>query len=249
MQLIALSMQDYPENYLEDIKLREQRKFEIADNIEEVKKQIEMIDDVLSGAVMPENMSDADFLSAEERIKVLKEWKGFVKSGFLPERFTRNIYEHLHLHCGYIAHHDRGGYYYTYWNDEILRYAVKNGCVLSPVPGVFYEWKRFLKQFTIRGDYSDINTAMMIILKAELENVVDRLLHETKIMYAYETRNAHVSLLRELEIMHRDLLSLEEEITDLRSNLVHLIPEKYLKVMINDYADLFGDEFIEQPVH
>ncbi len=178
MKQIALSIEHYPTDYLEDIKLREQRKFEIADNIEEIKKQIEMIDDLLSGAVMPESMSDADFLSAEEKFKVLKQWEIFVNSGFLHERFTRNIYEHLHLHCGYIAHYDRGGYYYTFWNDEILRYAAKNNCVLSPVPGIFYEWKRFLKQFTVRGDYSDINTAMMIILKAVLVRVVGKLLHE-----------------------------------------------------------------------
>jgi hypothetical protein len=249
MQRIALSIQDYPANYLDERELRETRKFEIADNIEEIKKQIEMIDHLVTGAAVPESMTDADFLSAKEKAKVLKEWTGFVKSGFLPERFTKNIYEHLHLHCGYIAHYDKGGYYYTYWNDEILRYAAKNGSALSPVPGVFYEWKRFLKQFTIRGDYQDISTAMMIILKTELAKVVDKLLHEIKTMYSYETRNAHVSLLKELDIMYRDLLSIEEEITDLKNNLLNLKPENYLKVMNSDYTDLFGYEFIEQAVH
>ncbi|KPK35926.1 MAG: hypothetical protein AMK70_04240 [Nitrospira bacterium SG8_35_1] len=249
MQLIALSMQDYPENYLDERELREGRKFEIADNIEELKKQIEMIDALLKGAAMPESMTDADFLTAEEKIKILKEWEGFVQSGFLLERFTRNIYEHLHLHCGYIAHYDKGGYYYTYWNDEILRSAAKNGCALSPVPGVFYEWKSFLKQFTVRGEYRDINTAMMCILRAELVRVTDKLHHEIKTMYTYETRKAHVSLLKELDIMQSNVQSLEEEITDLRSNLLNLTPEKYLNVMHSDYSDLFGDEFIEQAVH
>ena len=80
---------------------------------------------------MPE-FKDAHFMSAKEKELVLKQWKNFLKKlvnnyneTFEDSRgykvpvplgaFTSRIYEHLHLHCSYICHYNRHGFYQTYF--------------------------------------------------------------------------------------------------------------------------------------
>lgn len=55
--------------------------------------------------------TDTEFLSASEKAKVLNNWKLFVSSGFKRTRFTKALYKHLSLHCGFIAHYDINGFY------------------------------------------------------------------------------------------------------------------------------------------
>ena len=59
--------------------------------------------------------SDAEFMSAREKELVLKAWVGFLRNGLRWEGFTRRLYEHLHLHCQFIAHYNRAGFYQTYF--------------------------------------------------------------------------------------------------------------------------------------
>ncbi len=61
---------------------------------------------------------DVEFMSAREKELVLKAWVRFVRNGLRFEDFTRRLYEHLHLHCGFIAHYDRAGFYRTYFENE-----------------------------------------------------------------------------------------------------------------------------------
>lgn len=93
-----------------------------------------------------------------------------MKNGFSESLFTSAIYDHLHLHCGYIAHYNKHGYYGEYWGAyarDLHRHAKEDLFSVRPVPKVFYNWESFIRQFNIWGDYRDIGTAMMMVLKSE----------------------------------------------------------------------------------
>ena len=60
---------------------------------------------------------DAEFMSAREKELALKAWVRFLKHGLRREDFTRRLYEHLHLHCGFIAHYNLLGFYTTYFEN------------------------------------------------------------------------------------------------------------------------------------
>jgi hypothetical protein len=101
--------------------------------------------------------SDAQFMSAREKALVLKAWVRFLKNGLRREDFSDRLYTHLMLHCSFIAHFNRAGFYATYF---------ENG----------EDTTRFLSQFDTRGecrsveygdswwqsgDYEDLNRAMI----------------------------------------------------------------------------------------
>lgn len=245
-KIAGLSLENYPEDYLKSHRHRENRKFEIADTLDALKRQMNMIDSSIMRLDIPKVMSDGQFLSAGDKQKILKQWEMFVKSGFQPGKFTMAIYEHLHLHCGYIAHYDRSGFYYTYWNDEVIRFSEKNGYETVPAPKIFFEWERFLKAFSIWGEYADINLAMMVVLWDELRMLKDRLTSEAKEIYRYEISHEHDRMNREREMIEEEILSLEGAMQEMKHQLDQLTPEKYTKWLRSDFRDLFGDEFIEE---
>lgn len=74
------------------------------------------------------------FMTAEEKEKVLKAWKRFIKNDFDRKFFTERLYKHLTLHCSFIAHYDKAGFYSTYFH--------------HPEDAV-----RFIKQFDKDFDY------------------------------------------------------------------------------------------------
>jgi len=106
---------------------------------------------------MQHNFRDAEFMSAREKELVEKAWVRFLKNGLRIQDFTDRLYRHLTLHCSFIAHYNRAGFYQTYF---------ENG--EDPV--------RFLSQFDKRGEcrsveyggrwwlsgqYQDLNRAMI----------------------------------------------------------------------------------------
>lgn len=54
--------------------------------------------------------TDVEFMAAKEKELVLKKWITFLKHGLKSQHFTKRLYEHLHLHRGYIAHYSRGNF-------------------------------------------------------------------------------------------------------------------------------------------
>lgn len=81
--------------------------------------------------------TDEQFLSSREKQLVLKAWIAFLKSECRNERFTKRLYDHLHLHCSFIAHFDRQGFYATYFREGV-------------------DALRFLSQFDARGEMRSI---------------------------------------------------------------------------------------------
>ena len=102
------------------------------------------------------NFTSVEFMSKEEKGKVLRDWKSFIKSGFRHRAFTNRIYQHLTLHCMFIAHYSKDGFYSTYFvNPEdtlkFLRQFDKD-----------FEFKsiEYGTNIWIKEDYKDINLAM-----------------------------------------------------------------------------------------
>ena len=88
--------------------------------------------------------TDAEFMTAKEKELVLKNWGTFLKNGLQRKHFTKRLYEHLHLHSGYIAHFSLHGFYSTYFEGG-------------------QDIERFFDHFcnyTVIADYEDLNTAM-----------------------------------------------------------------------------------------
>jgi hypothetical protein len=67
---------------------------------------------------------DAKFMTAREKELVLKAWIRFLKHGLRWQDFSHWLYKHLHLHCGFIAHYNRLGFYETYFvsGEETVRF-------------------------------------------------------------------------------------------------------------------------------
>lgn len=69
--------------------------------------------------------SDEQFMSAEEKRTVLRAWIRFLKSNCAESQFTEALYHHLSLHCSFIAHYNRLGFYEYYFrvaSPDIFRF-------------------------------------------------------------------------------------------------------------------------------
>lgn len=60
-------------------------------------------------------LSDTKFMSAKEKQDVLKKWVAFLSNHFKPTLFNKALYNHLHLHCGYIAYYNQHGFFGNYF--------------------------------------------------------------------------------------------------------------------------------------
>jgi hypothetical protein len=58
---------------------------------------------------------DESFMSGKEKEVVLNTWTRFLKNGCKFHDFTDALYRHLTLHCSFIAHYDRPGFYEFYF--------------------------------------------------------------------------------------------------------------------------------------
>jgi hypothetical protein len=84
---------------------------------------------------------DVEFMSAREKELVLKAWVRFLKKGLMLKDFSNRLYEHLSLHCQFIAHYDRAGFHRTYFEKG-------------------EDTVRFLSQFDKRGECRSIEYGM-----------------------------------------------------------------------------------------
>ena len=103
------------------------------------------------------------FMTAEEKEKVFKNWKRFLASlkENNPEKswglFPMRLYEHLHMHCGYIAHYNHKQFFSTYFEDPA-------------------DTREFIKEFEGYGwgcgDYEDIHNAMLNELNSVKASII-----------------------------------------------------------------------------
>src|SRR5690242_2687115 len=102
---------------------------------------------------------DAEFMGAREKELVLKAWVRFLKNGLGFRDFTRRLYEHLHLHCQFIAHYDRAGFYATYFERG-------------------EDTVRFLSQFDQRGACRSVEYGMVSWQTGEYEDLARAMVKE-----------------------------------------------------------------------
>ncbi len=241
MKAVAVSNTIYPDSYVTSSGHRDKRLGELSCCMSQIDEQIAHIGRIIrsSEPVPAALFKDSPFLTANEKKKVLHDWNKFIKNGYAWSCFTDRIYKHLSLHCGYIAHFNRIGFYQTYWREDVPALARERNMAVRPVPEIFYNWVPFLAQYTVRSDYDDVNTAMMyslrsslIALRKELENEVIRLFH-TEINYrsdlAHE-RKDHIGRLID---------DLRSQIEALEKEREHMNPEGYVGKRISHYRELF----------
>jgi hypothetical protein len=100
---------------------------------------------------------DGQFMSAREKALVLKAWLRFLQNGLRFEDFTKRLYEHLHLHCSFIAHYNRAGFYAEYFeHGEDTAQFLSQFDARGECRSVEYGWTLWLQ-----GDYADLNQAMI----------------------------------------------------------------------------------------
>ena len=106
---------------------------------------------------MAQVFRDSEFLSAEEKRLVLRDWVRFLKRGLRFADFTKALYAHLHLHASFIAHYNRVGFYAEYFErgEDTVRFLSqfdKRGeCQSVEYGGTWW----------LSGDYADLNQAMV----------------------------------------------------------------------------------------
>lgn len=129
---------------------------------------------------MPE-FWDSKFMTAKEKNMVLKQWRTFLKNGCKWDHFTDRLYKHLTLHCSFIAHYNRLGFYETYFQSGSDRLHFFSQFDLSQ-GGVSVEYGMTIWR---KGEYEDINTAMCKVFAEFCELLEDQAtlnhLHEAEV--------------------------------------------------------------------
>ncbi len=109
--------------------------------------------------------SDGQFMTAKQKERVSKAFDLFLKNNFKREYFTKELYEHLHLHCGFIAHNSIDGFYGTYFED--------------PDDTVSFLEYLFVNNYSLKQEaYEDVARAFINSFKKHKEEVMVYLRNE-----------------------------------------------------------------------
>lgn len=139
----------------------------------------------------------AEFMAAEDKEKVLRAWEQFLEHDFSEKFFTDRLYEHLTLHCSFIAHFSKDGFYRDYFEDpeyttKFIRQFDKNFGYVSA---------EYRMDYWIKGDFKDLNLAMC-------EEVSRR----KKLLYAKLQTGIRTNALAEIERLKKRINSLEDSL-------------------------------------
>jgi hypothetical protein len=144
---------------------------------------------------LPE-FTDAQFMSAATKKTVARQWERLLKHlavrGYLAEDgfhlFPKALYDHLHLHCGYVAHFDRFGFFLAYF---VRPADCANFMERWVERGRFQPWEGCPQLYDMLPDYRDIGEYMVA---AATKRGADILAHARVAVRDVETAHAHALL-------------------------------------------------------
>jgi len=110
-------------------------------------------------AMQTHTFRNSPFMSARDKELVLKAWVRFLKHGLRWEDFNDRLYNHLHLHCSFIAHYNRLGFYETYFESG-------------------EDTVRFLSQFDKRGECRSVEYGVGGWSNEEYEDLAQAMIEE-----------------------------------------------------------------------
>jgi len=176
--------------------------------------------------VPPDMMSSVEFMDAAKKKKVLKQWEQFVKSGFKRRLFVKEVYEHLHLHCSFIAHYNIEGFYCEYWENDENWWA-------------FHGFDSFIRQFSVWGDYTDINSNMLHILHSYFVELRKTLRDQAAELYRSDWENLHEQYAAERQQLREKIDSLRQQVVDLTTRYDDMDEDSFAEEMVAMYSYLF----------
>jgi len=118
-----------------------------------------------------EDFKDVQFMTADEKRRVLGAWKRFIRSDFSRGKFTKALYNHLIMHCSFIAHYNIDGFCATYFTTPegigrfINQFDEQLGCKSAEL-GMNYWY--------VDPDYADLNKAMVDAIKPHLSRIREK---------------------------------------------------------------------------
>ena len=241
MKHIALSWRQYPEDFLEDATLKERRLSELSDTIGTLTRQIAVLDRLLAGKdpCPQEMLKDSEFMSAEQKKKMLRQWDRFIERAFGFELFTNTIYQHLNLHCGFIAHYNRSGFYSTYWNGDFIAFARKTSMLIRPVPTVFFNWERFLSSFRCWGEWAPMGASMLHALKSHLVSTLKEMEREVKDSFRHDLERLYPLHLAERKRLADEADVHRQKVVELTTKLDDMDVDCFLEERSGRYKELF----------
>ncbi len=94
---------------------------------------------------------------ADEKRRILRDFRRFFRQGLQYRHLTRSLYEHLARHCGFIVRRGRRSFYETYLEDPdgllafLDQFDRRAGCPSAETGST--DW--------LEGDHADVNNAMV----------------------------------------------------------------------------------------
>jgi len=119
-------------------------------------------------------MKDVQFMTGKEKELVLKQWERFLKNGLKWDDFTDRLYKHLTLHCSFIAHYSRSGFYSTYFEDgdDTAHFLSQFDTHNAEPGGVPKSIEYGMTYWATDERYEDINKAMIEVAGKYITNLV-----------------------------------------------------------------------------
>lgn len=103
---------------------------------------------------------DERYMSAQQKYKAYKKFKSVIEKRDI-NLMDKNLYEHLHLHCGYIAHYDINGFKATYSEPKDFLEFCENFLILNTDR---ISWRSM-------EEYADVQRAMIEVLEQHIDQI------------------------------------------------------------------------------
>ncbi|OGR46966.1 MAG: hypothetical protein A2021_03905 [Elusimicrobia bacterium GWF2_52_66] len=112
---------------------------------------------------MANTFTSVRFMTAGEKWLVLSAWKRFIRNGLRQEDFSERLYKHLTLHCSFIAHYSRAGFYQHYFTESAMTLKfLSQFDQAGPCWSVEYGGEDWLRNGNdVSREYYDINGMMV----------------------------------------------------------------------------------------